>query len=235
MLNIKTDVLVIGGGIAGSFCALEAVKQGQKVILASKTPICTAGSSISAAPGIQIPLGNDEIYQFIADAAVAGRWLSNQKLIKRVGETTEEVIDYLYKNGVPFNKTTDSKYERILSPRLSEEPRNLSMSIPLVGPPIMHALRKSILEDHRISIFEDVFLYDFLKIDEQIQGTLFYDIRRGDIFYIESKAIILATGTASEIYPNNMAPPTTTGDCHAIAFNNGCEIIDMEFYFSLVL
>ena len=115
MLNIKTDVLVIGGGIAGSFCALEAVKQGQKVILASKTPICTAGSSISAAPGIQIPLGNDEIYQFIADAAVAGRWLSNKKLIKRVGETTEEVIDYLYKNGVPFNKTTDSKYERILS------------------------------------------------------------------------------------------------------------------------
>lgn len=229
MLNIKTDVLVIGGGIAGSFCVLEAVKQGQKAILASKTPICTAGSSISAAPGIQVPLGNDEVYQFIADAVVAGRWLSNQKLIKRVGEITEEGIDFLYKIGVPFNKKTDGKYERILSPRLSEEPRNLNMSIPLAGPPIMHALRRSILEDHRISIFEDVFLYDFLKIDEQIQGAFFYDIRRGDIFFIESKAVILATGTASEIYPNNMAPPTTTGDGHAIAYNNGCEIIDMEF------
>ena len=101
----KTDVLIIGSGIAGIRAAIEAQEQGVDVIMATKGALCKDGaSSWMAGNGFQAALYSpDSLNAHLKDTIIGGKFLNNQRLAKtflehdaavKVG-TREELLNVL--------------------------------------------------------------------------------------------------------------------------------------------
>ena len=105
----QTDVLVIGGGIAGIRAAIEAHDIGVRVILANKGPFGRDGAAVwMAGWGFQAAMyPPDSIEQHIEDSIKGGKFLSNQELVKTFLSLAPQALEELSKWGMRFGKQGD--------------------------------------------------------------------------------------------------------------------------------
>ncbi len=102
---LSTDILVIGGGLAGMVSALEAEKRGIKVLLAGKFAIGT-GTNSSLANGV-FASANSRFSkeEHLEETLKAGRGLNHLPLVKAMIETAPEAMETLTALGVPLAET----------------------------------------------------------------------------------------------------------------------------------
>ena len=82
----QTDILIIGGGIAGLRAAVTALECGGKALVLAKGPRCSAGIG-----GFNAPVGRDDSPSlFYSDIIASGRGLSDPALAKMLAEKSEE-------------------------------------------------------------------------------------------------------------------------------------------------
>ena len=105
---IKTDVLVIGGGLAGLVAALEAKAKGLEVLLISKSKVGRSGNTlvsnafIAAQPEV---FGDEERQLFIEDILKSGKEINDLQLVELFVDNSFQVIKILEKYGVNLKKT----------------------------------------------------------------------------------------------------------------------------------
>jgi fumarate reductase flavoprotein subunit len=80
-----------------------------------------------------------------------------------------------------------------------------------------------------ITRYDEFFVADLIVDDGQVHGVLAIEIATGDLFAIEAKAVVLATGGAGRVYRQNTNAGIVTGDGMGIAFRHGAALRDMEF------
>jgi len=232
--ELETDVLVVGSGGAGMFAAIEAVKGGQRVLMVTKGTMGRDGSTIHAFPVIQSPLGHEDTRDnpevFAEDIMKRGGQISNGKLVRAVAEASIQPVLDLDQWGVPFKKREDGRFiqEESYVPRLSTYPRVIELPGPLSGTPIALALRRRISQLD-IDLMEYSLLTSLLTDRGVVVGGVILDRRRGDIYVVKAKAVVLATGACSEVYKTSLCPRSNTADGQAIAYRVGAEMVDMEF------
>jgi fumarate reductase (CoM/CoB) subunit A len=106
--RIQTNVLIIGGGLAGLSAALELKKNGWKVTIVSKGKVGLSGNTIMTRNSIAAVLdeGTDTgtIMEHVEDTLAGGLYLNDQKLVKQLATKAREGINQLEMWGVPFIK-----------------------------------------------------------------------------------------------------------------------------------
>lgn len=232
-MRIRTDILVIGAGGAGARAAIEAATRDPeiKIIILNQGPIGKSGLTAMANGGmIWVEHPDDSPEALFEDVLRYGCYLNEQNLVealtKEGPQRAQELINWGAKM-IPFS--TDSKGSPPGGAKRHSYPRG--HLIPGLG--YMEALKNEIARRPNITVFEDVVTTKLISSGNRVTGAFVLNIRKGDYFVIEAKAVVLATGGLGEIYPHSTNAPFgmhghATGMGYAMAYQAGAELIDME-------
>jgi succinate dehydrogenase / fumarate reductase flavoprotein subunit len=223
------DVLVIGAGGAGLRAAIEASAAGVSVGLVCKSLLGKA-HTVMAEGGIAAALANvdnrDSWKVHFADTMRGGQYVNNWRMAQLHAQEAPARVRELEAWGAVFDRTKDG---RILQrnfgghkyPRLAHVGDRTGLEM----------IRT--LQDHGIhqgmSVYMECTIIQLLKDGDRISGAFGYNRERGRFVLFKAKAIVLATGGAGKSYKITSNSWEYTGDGHALAYQCGAELIDMEF------
>lgn len=232
----ETDVLVIGGGAAACAAAIETSKYGLKTMVVDKGIVGRSGSSPTSGAGINAAFGHtypeggegvgrDSPQAHFDDTRMVGGEINDPRLVNDMVQGIEEAILESETWGVNFNKGPDGRF-RQLQTLGNRFPR----SVVGVGggPRFMEALRKEVLH-RRVHLFENRMIVGLHLQEGCVCGALGFDIRTGRWCFHRAKAVILAAGSATDLYRFASANYRTTGDALALAYKAGARLANMEF------
>jgi len=223
------DVLVIGAGGAGLRAAIEASAAGVSVGLVSKSLLGKA-HTVMAEGGVAAALGNvdsrDSWEVHFSDTMRGGQYLNNWRMAELHAREAPDRVRELEAWGAVMDRTKDG---RILQrnfgghkyPRLAHVGDRTGLEM----------IRT--LQDHGIHQGLDVYMETtvlrLLKDGDRIAGAAAYDRERGRFILFKAKAIILATGGIGRAFKITSNSWEYTGDGHALAYEAGADLVDMEF------
>ncbi len=225
--DFESDVLVIGGGLAGLVAAITAARQ-QKVLLLSKSAR-SQSSSAWAQGGIAAALSPEDSPKIhLEDTLQVGCGLADERAAEILVNSAPHAIELLTSLGVPFERNADETLnlgrEGGHSRRRIVHARGGS-----TGEAIMSALYGQIEKNFNIKFVESLEIVQLLKDGERCIGALAYDSHNGHELLIAAGAVILATGGAADLYEQTTNPSTSNGSGIALAYEAGAKIQDIEF------
>jgi succinate dehydrogenase / fumarate reductase flavoprotein subunit len=223
------DVLVIGAGGAGLRAAIEASAAGVSVGLVCKSLLGKA-HTVMAEGGIAAALANvderDSWKVHFADTMRGGQYVNQWRMAELHAKEAPDRVRELEAWGAVFDRTKDG---RILQrhfgghkyPRLAHVGDRTGLEM----------IRT--LQDHGVHRGIDVHMehtiLSLLKDGDRVVGACGYERERGRFKIFRAKAVVLATGGIGRAYKITSNSWEYTGDGHALAYNAGADLIDMEF------
>ena len=233
---IETDVLVVGGGIAGLMAAINAADQGVRVVVAEKANTKRSGSGATGndhfvcyIPAIHGP-DMDPIVKEVRNSLVGG-YHDNSMTVKFLEQSFDRVKDW-ERWGISMKPT--GKWEFIGHafpgrPRVFLKYEGANQKLVLTNQAKKRGVR---IENHLPVI-------DVITSNGEVFGAIGVSIKNETpvLKLIRAKAVVLATGTANRLYPsvspgwmfNTAFCPSCTGGAQAIAFRAGAKLVNMEF------
>ena len=225
-----TDILVIGGGIAGLRAAI-AIPDHLSVTMVTKEQL-DCSNSAQAQGGIAAVLDPlDRFEDHVNDTLVAGADLCDRDVVEMVIRDAPRRIHELLEWGTLFDRSPDAKTEgHIALSREGGHGRNriAHANGDATGKEIVRALIVSARHRENVTIHEDTYTVDLLTSEGVCRGALVWNERFGPEA-IWAKQTILATGGAGQLYRETTNPRVATGDGMALAYRAGAELRDMEF------
>ncbi len=229
--RLTADVIIIGGGTAGCFCAMTIAENSNlDVLIVEKANIKRSGC---------LAAGVNALNAYITPKE------SPETFLEYVKKDSEEIIreDLVYSIAKRLNKVT-KKIEALGLPILKDENRNYvqrgKRSIKINGENIKPILAKAVLKEEKIEVLSNVNVIDYIKKENQVIGCLGFAIDKSIVYEIYAKAVICATGGASGLYkPNNPGVskhkmwycPFNTGAGYAMGIRAGAEMTTFEMRF----
>ena len=242
MEKIECDVLVIGAGGAGLRAAIEAretLRRG-KVFLVTKGRLGKSGVTATACsdrmafhatlPDTE-PGGPDRWRYHAEDIYRIGGYVSDGDLASILAKEAQQAFEYLDLLGVPFVRREDGRVDQFITD--GSEYARACYTGPRTANHIEEALLKKV-SSVNIQMIDHCMIADLIKYRGRIVGAIGIDER--EEFKVEerlkvfsSKAILLATGGAGEVFGVHVFPEGMTGDGYALAYRAGAELVNMEF------
>jgi succinate dehydrogenase / fumarate reductase flavoprotein subunit len=227
--TFEHDVLVIGAGGAGLRAAIEASAAGVRVGLVCKSLLGKA-HTVMAEGGIAAALANvderDNWKVHFADTVRGGQYVNQWRMAELHAKEAPDRVRELEAWGAVFDRTKDG---RILQrhfgghkyPRLAHVGDRTGLEM----------IRT--LQDHGVHQGIDVYMehtiLSLLKDGDRVVGAFGYERERGRFKIFRAKAVVLATGGIGRAYKITSNSWEYTGDGHALAYDAGANLIDMEF------
>lgn len=234
MKELQCDVLVIGGGAAGTRAAYEAKRAHPEldVLLAVTGQYETGGSTnmvASEALGINAPLNLQEDGDtpdiYLEDTLQTGGGLGDPTLCRVLSEESADRVRELVELGVRFTQRNGHMEQQKLSGCTKARSLTCGGS---TGRQITRCLKKAALAQG-VKLMEHISVLGFCKdANGRVCGA--YSTAPDGAMLIHFRAVVLATGGAGSIFSVNVTPPTQTGDGWAMAYEAGCRFVNLEFF-----
>ncbi|HJN71716.1 MAG: fumarate reductase/succinate dehydrogenase flavoprotein subunit [Phycisphaerae bacterium] len=223
------DVLIIGAGGAGLRAAIEASSTGASVGVVCKSLLGKA-HTVMAEGGMAASMGNvddrDNWKVHFADTMRGGQYLNNCEMAEiHAREAGERVLE-LEAWGALFDRTKEGKIlQRNFGghkyPRLAHVGDRTGLEM----------IRT--LQDHGIhqgiDFHMEVTVTNLLKDGDRVVAAFGYEREKGRFMLYKAKAIVIATGGIGRAFKVTSNSWEYTGDGHALAYDAGADLIDMEF------
>ncbi|AKG24541.1 FAD-dependent oxidoreductase [Calothrix sp. 336/3] len=212
-LDLETDVLVIGGGPAGTWAAWSAANSGAKVVLVDKGYCGTSGCAAASGNGVwYVPPSSQERESAMASRESLGGFLANRNWMERVLDVTYTNVNQLGEWGYPFPKDETGKPQR----------RSLQ------GPEYMRLMRKQIRRSGVEILDHSPALELLVDMDGAVAGARGINRQTGNTWQVKSHAVIIATGGCAFL-SKALGCNVLTGDGYLMAAEAGAEMSGMEF------
>ena len=236
-ITLTADVLVVGGGTAGSMAAISAAEHGASVLLLEKAHVRHSGALAMGMDGVNnavIP-GRATPEDYVAEITRANDGIINQRTVYQTATRGFDMVRRLEGYGVKFEKTEQGDYH------VRRVHRSGSYVLPMpegkdVKKVLYRVLRTKAMRE-RIRIENRVMPVRVLTVDGRACGAVGFDTRTGEFVVITAKSVILATGAsgrlglpASGYLYGTYENPTNAGDGHAMAYHAGAELSGIECF-----
>jgi L-aspartate oxidase len=218
--HLFTDVLIIGGGIAGLRAALT-IPPNLRVLVVTKDKVQLSNSTYAQGGIAAVRSPEDRFEDHIADTLTAGAGLCDRGVVETVVCEAPRQIDDLIQYGARFDEEPGIEgghsYHRIVH-ALGDA----------TGFEVMRAIIARARAAPNIAMWDRTFTLDLLVHEAACVGA--HVARRNkENLLVWAKQTILASGGAGMVYRETTNPPVATGDGMAAAYRAGAEMRDMEF------
>src|SRR6516162_5273493 len=222
----ETDVLIIGGGAAGTMAAFECAEAGVDVIQVTKGR-ATSGTTTVARGGFAAAMGEDDSPELhLQDILKYGGELIDPELACVWVYNIIDVVHDLESWGAEFVRRADGRLDLKAFP--SHSRNRACHHYDTTGNMITKVLSKKLRADARIAKHSITAVVDLIKRDGRVVGAWGVDYRKGAIVLYGAQQIILATGGGSGLFYVNDNPPQVTGDGYVLGFCAGVPLIGIE-------
>jgi len=236
-VRLDCDVLVIGGGTAGTMAALSAAERGAQVILLEKAHVRHSGALAMGMDGVNnavIP-GKATPEDYVAEITRANDGIVNQRTIYQTATRGFAMVQRLERYGVKFEKDEHGEYA------VRRVHRSGSYVLPMpegkdVKKALYRVLRQRSMRE-RIRIENRLVPVRVLTSEGRAVGAAALNSRTGEFVVVGAKAVILATGPcgrlglpASGYLYGTYENPTNAGDGYSMAFHAGAELSGIECF-----
>ncbi|MFH1626208.1 MAG: FAD-binding protein [Pseudomonadota bacterium] len=203
-IDYETDVLVIGGGGAGTSAALLAQEQGAKAIIATKLRHGDA-NTMMAEGGIQAATKGwkDSPYYHYLDVMGGGHFKNNPDLVASLVTEAPDVILWLERLGCNFSKFPDGTLKTLHGGGTCR--KRMHYAADITGAEIMRTIR-----DEARNRSHDIAVLEFspaaeLVLNERGEcvGALFYNMETEEYFVVKAKVVVMATGGSGRLHIQN--------------------------------
>jgi succinate dehydrogenase / fumarate reductase flavoprotein subunit len=224
------DAIVVGAGLSGLRAGLELSKEYNTAIVSKVYPV--RSHSNAAQGGINAALGNtpegkeDSPKRHAFDTVKGSDYLADQDVVMFMCEEALKIVVEFESMGAPFS--------RLESGLIAQRPFG-GAGFPrtcYAGDRTGHALLHTLYEQsvrNSIKFFDECYLIDLLRYNNQIAGLICLDVGRGELVAFHSPLVILATGGFGRMYKRSTNSVINTGDGPGAAFRIGVALQDLEF------
>lgn len=211
-LRLEANVLVLGGGPAGTWAAWSAAAAGARVVLADKGYCGTSGATAPSGTGVwYVPPDEEQREAARASREGLGGYLSDRSWMNRVLDQTHENVDRLAAWGYPF--PTDDAGE--------QQKRSLQ------GPEYMRLMRKRV-KLAGVHVLDHSPALELLVDDGEVVGARGVSRQTGEQWIARAGAVVIATGGCAFL-SKALGCNVLTGDGGLFAAEAGVELSGMEF------
>src|SRR6478735_2309499 len=236
-IRMECDVLVIGGGTAGTMAALTAAENGAQVLLLEKAHVRHSGALAMGMDGVNnavIP-GKAEPEDYVAEITRANDGIVNQRTVYQTATRGFAMVQRLEKYGVKFEKDEYGEYA------VRRVHRSGSYVLPMpegkdVKKALYRVLRQRKMRE-KIRIENRLMPVRVLTSEGRAVGAAALNSRTGEFVVVAAKAVILATGPcgrlglpASGYLYGTYENPTNAGDGYSMALHAGAELSGIECF-----
>jgi succinate dehydrogenase/fumarate reductase flavoprotein subunit/HEAT repeat protein len=240
-MELQADVVVVGGGTAGTMAAITAAEQGADVLLLEKAHVRHSGALAMGMDGVNnavIP-GKATPEAYVAEITRANDGIVNQHAIWQTASRGHDMVRRLESYGVKFAKDANGEYD------VRKVHRSGSYVLPMpegkdIKKVLYRVLRgKRVRERVRIEnrVMPVRVLNEGGRPGARAVGIAGFHTRTGAFVTVRARAVVLATGAAGRLglpasgylygtYEN----PTNAGDGHAMAYHAGAELSGLECF-----
>jgi succinate dehydrogenase/fumarate reductase flavoprotein subunit len=226
VVHHETDVLIIGGGAAGTMAAFECAEAGVAVIQATKGR-ATSGTTTVARGGFAAAMGEDDSPELhLKDILEHGGELIDLELARVWVDDIVDVVHDLESWGAEFVRCADGRLDLKSFP--SHSRNRACHHYDTTGNMITKVLSRKLRADARIEKHSITAIVDLLKRNGRVIGAWGVDYRTGALVIYCAQQVILCTGGGSGLFYVNDNPPQVTGDGYVLGFRAGVPLLGIE-------
>ena len=235
--RLSAEVVVVGGGTAGTMAAITAAESGASVLLLEKAHVRHSGALAMGMDGVNnavIP-GKATPEDYVAEITRANDGIVDQRTVRQTATRGFDMVQRLERYGVKFEKDEYGEYA------VRRVHRSGSYVLPMpegkdVKKVLYRVLRRREMRE-RITIENRVMPVRVLTEGGRAVGVAGFDTRSGDFVEVAAGAVVLATGAcgrlglpASGYLYGTYENPTNAGDGYAMAYHAGAELSGIECF-----
>jgi succinate dehydrogenase/fumarate reductase flavoprotein subunit len=233
--EIEADIVVVGGGSAGSTAAIYAQRAlpGGRVVLLEKAHVKRSGAIAIGMDGLNnaiIP-GHATPEDYVKEITMANDGIVNQRAIWEYAVRSYAMIEELDRWGVKFQKTESGDFD------VKKVHHKGSYVLPMPEGYDLKKILVRMLKRAGVNIINRVMATRLLMDGERVAGVLGFDTRNGGFQVIRAKAVILCCGAsgrlglpASGYLYGTYENPSNAGDGYSLAYHAGAELTGIECF-----
>ncbi len=228
---LEHDVLIVGGGLAGSRAAVEMARTNPTLsvaVVAKTHPI--RSHSVAAQGGIAATLKNvddqDTWEAHAFDTVKGSDYLADQDAVEILTREAPDVVIDLEHMGVLFSRLSDGRIAQRAFGGHSH--KRTCYAADKTGHAILHELVNN-LRRYGVTIYDEWYVMRLITEEGQAKGVVMYRIRDGHLEVVRAKVVMFATGGYGRVYNTTSNDFASTGDGLAMVAAVGLPLEDMEF------
>ncbi len=233
------DGIIIGGGGAGMRASLQLAESGLNTAVISKV-FPTRSHTVSAQGGITCAIASDDPDDdwrwHMFDTVKGSDYIGDQDAIEYMCAEGPKAVFELEHMGLPFSRTEEGRiYQRPFGGQSKDygkggQASRTCAAADRTGHSLLHTLYQANLKAGT-NFLNEWFAIDLvLNADNAVVGVIAFEIETGEIFYIKSKATVLATGGAGRIYASTTNALINSGDGIGMSLRAGFPVQDIEMW-----
>jgi len=229
----KSDVLIIGSGIAGLSLALK-LPVSMTVHIVTKREAVESNTRYAQGGIAAVLSATDNLDSHVQDTLTAGAGLCHEDVVRKIIGDGPRLVRELLDYGVKFSR--NEKDELDLGREGGHSERRVAHAGDMTGQELERALLAEAHKRKNIHFFEHHFAVDLLLSDKiqsgcprECLGAYVLNSKNGEVLPFEAGTTILATGGAGKVYLYTSNPDVATGDGMAMAYRAGAALANMEF------
>ena len=221
---MKTDILIVGSGCSGLYCALQLPRDKQITVI-TKADL-ESNDSFLAQGGMCMLKDESDYDSYFEDTMKAGHYENDKKSVEIMIRSSQDVVRDLLSYGVDFKREENG--ELAFTREGAHSQKRIVFHEDITGKEITSHLLEQVKKLPNVTLMEYTTLLDIVEKDNTCYGAVL-KMQDGSIELVEADDTVLASGGIGGLYRHSTNFRHLTGDALAIAARHGVELKNINY------